>query len=72
MDIQEALQRTLKTAQAPCHNNRSWQTIPVPYDSDKKKILWITLLCKIMSLAVFIRHESKNAEEFKTILQTGL
>ena len=32
MDIQEALQRTLKTAQAPSLNNISWQTILVPYD----------------------------------------
>ena len=35
MDILEVLQRTLKTAQAPGLNNRSWQTIPVPHDSDR-------------------------------------
>ena len=40
MDIQEALQRTLKTAQAPSLNDRCWQTIPVPYDSVGKEYLY--------------------------------
>ena len=78
-DILEAVQRTPKTAQAPGLNNRSWQTIPVPYDSDRKRIfIWLTFcrlniqFIRMVELHLVSSKRSSKFNQFfmpKTILQ---